>query len=94
MKKLQEQPVRILWKDGYDLHWVKAGQLISHIDHIFELKEQIAGLRRLSSEDFYEYVLSYRSIPDFSLIDFSDGYAAFMNKYLSTVNKDPCRKWF
>lgn len=87
-EKVAEQPVRILWKDGYDLHWVKAGQLISHIDHIFELKEQIAGLRRLSSEDFYEYVLSYRSIPDFSLIDFSDGYAAFMNKYLSTVNKD------
>lgn len=87
-EKVAEQPVRILWKDGYDLHWVKARQLISHIDHIFELKEQIAGLRRLSSEDFYEYVLSYRSIPDFSLIDFSDGYAAFMDKYLSTINKD------
>lgn len=35
-EKVAEQPVRILRKDGYDLHWVKARQLISHIDHIFE----------------------------------------------------------
>ncbi len=91
-ERVAEQPVRILWKDGYDLHWVKAAQLISHIDHVFELKRQITGLQRLSAEDFYEYVLSYRSIPDFSLIDFSDGYAAFMNKYLSAVNKDSLRE--
>lgn len=86
--KVLEQPVKILWKEDYDMHWIKAERLISHIDQMFELKEQIASLRRLPTEDFYEYVLPYRSIPDFSLIDFSDVYAAFMNKYLSAINKD------
>lgn len=86
--KVTEQPIKNLWKDDYDFHWITAEQLINHIECVFEWRKQINGIRRLSIEDFYEYVLPYRSIPDYSLIDFSDVYSAFMDKYLVDIEKD------
>lgn len=90
--KASEQSIKTLWKEDYDMHWIKAKQLISHIDRMFELKEEIASLKRLPIEDFYEYVLPYRSIPDFSLIDFSDVHSTFMNKYMADIDKDSVLK--
>ena len=86
--KVSQQPIKMLWKENYDFSWITAKQLITHIDHAFECREKIASLRRLSTEDFYEYVLPYRSIPDNSLIDFSDVYSSFINKYMVDVNRD------
>lgn len=86
--KVSQQPIKMLWKENYDFSWITAKQLITHIDHAFECREKIDGLRRLSTEDFYEYVLPYRSIPDNSLIDFSDVYSSFINKYMADINRD------
>lgn len=91
-RKVSEQPVRILWKDDYDFHWITARQLIDHIDHVFGCKKRIGAIRRLSTEDFYEYVLPYRSIPDNSLVDFSNVYSAFIDKYMADINKDSLQK--
>lgn len=86
--RVSEQSVKIFWKEDYDFNWITAKQLINHIDHVFEWKRQMNSVRRLSTEDFYEYVLPYRSIPDNSLTDFSDIYFAFMDKYLKDLDKD------
>ena len=86
--RVSEQSVKTFWKEDYDFNWITAKQLINHIDHVFEWRKQIDGIRRLSVEDFYEYILPYRSIPDYSLIDFSDVHSAFMGKYLTDINKD------
>lgn len=86
--RVSEQSVKIFWKEDYDFNWITAKQLINHIDHVFEWKRQMNSVRRLSTEDFYEYVLPYRSIPDNSLTDFSDIYFAFMDKYLKDIDKD------
>lgn len=86
--RVSEQSVKTFWKEDYDFNWITAKQLINHIDHVFEWRKQIDGIRRLSVEDFYEYILPYRSIPDYSLIDFSDVHSAFMDKYLADINKD------
>lgn len=86
--RVAEQPARVYWKEGYDYNWITAKKLISHIDKMFDLREQIASLRSLPIEDFYEYVLPYRSVPDFPLVDFSDTYHAFMNKYVADIDRD------
>ena len=86
--RVSEQSVKTFWKEDYDFNWITAKQLINHIDHVFEWRKQIDGIRRLSVEDFYEYILPYRSIPDYSLIDFSDVHSEFMGKYLTDINKD------
>lgn len=82
--RVSEQSVKTFWKEDYDFNWITAKQLINHIDHVFEWKRQM----KLSTEDFYEYILPYRSIPDNSLTDFSDIYFAFMDKYLKDIDKD------
>lgn len=91
-EKVLEQPANVLWKEDYDYRWIKARQLINHIDHVFELRERIEAVRRLSTEDFYEYVLSYRSIPNNPLVDLSDTYSAFMGKYMTDIDRDSIRE--
>ena len=80
--------IQMDWKYNYDHRSISANQLINHIDCIFKQKSLSHSLQSLSKEDFYEYILSYRSIPYQPLIDFSNEYANFMSKYLADINKD------
>lgn len=89
--RVTEQPANIHWKEDYDFHWLTSEQLIKHIDLMFELKKQLISLQQLPIEDFYEYVLPYRAIPDCSLVDFSDTYYRFMNKYMENIDRDSIR---
>ena len=67
----------------YDHQWITANQLISHIDFIFSVREQSTNLKKLSFDDFCEYVLPYRASSDKMIIDFPEKYTKI---YLSLIH--------
>lgn len=76
----------------YDHQWITANQLISHIDFIFSVREQSTNLKKLSFDDFCEYVLPYRASSDKMIIDFPEKYTKIYNKYLKLIPQDSLQK--
>ena len=72
----------------YDYEVLTADELIRHIDHIFYLRENISVVRQLSFNDFCEFILPYRSISDFSLMDMPETYYKILGKYLDKLPQD------
>lgn len=75
-------------KERYDYEYLSAKQLIEHIDFAFSLKHSSPYLKDISFEDFCEYILPYRTVPDMPVVDFPKSYAELFSKYLKNIDTD------
>lgn len=75
-------------KAEYDYKTLTASELIRHIDHAFHLREQVEAVKKLSFDDFCEYILPYRSISDYPLMDMPEAYLNLLGKYFTNIPSD------
>lgn len=76
----------------YDFEKLTAKELITHIDYAFSLRSKNPQIKKLSREDFYEYILPYRSIPDYPLVDLPETHRQLLGKYMENVPVDSIEK--
>lgn len=68
--------------DLSDIQTLDANFLIRHIDNAFDKRKKVKFARQLSFQDFCSYVLPYRVINDYPLVQESKLFTDFFSKYL------------
>lgn len=87
-KRLNGDKFFKLMKTEYDYKVLTSSELIRHIDHVFNLRDKQASVKNLSFDDFCEYILPYRSIPDYPLMNMPETYLDFLGKYFTAIPRD------
>lgn len=75
-------------QNKYDCKVLTASFIINHIDHVFEKWEVLPSKDKPSFDDFCEYVLPYRAISGYPLMDNVEEYSNLMDKYMTGIPKD------
>lgn len=84
-ERIKEDKFYKLIKNEYDYKVLTSSELIRHIDHAFNLREKQANVKNLSFDDFCEYILPYRSVPNYPLMDLPETYLSFLGKYFTAI---------
>ena len=65
------------------------GDFLKHqIEHAFRLRREIKQVRSLSKNDFFRYILPYRAMADYPIVETNDTYAPYYRKYLRVESGD------
>lgn len=86
--RISQDSIDVTMTAQYDYERLTAKELIAHIDYAFSLRGKNPRIKRLSREDFYEYILPYRSIPDYPLIETPETYRQLLGKYMEDIPAD------
>lgn len=87
-QRIKEDKLYRPTKVEYDYKTLTASELIEHIDHAFKLREQVNMVKNLSFDGFCEYILPYRSLPEYPLTDLPTTYLNFLGKYFTDIPQD------
>lgn len=87
-KRLKEDKLFRPIRPEYDYKVLTAFELIGHIDHAFKLRNQVVMVKNLPFDDFCEYILPYRSVPEYSLMDMPAAYLDLLGKYFADIPQD------
>lgn len=92
VEALHLQEPRVTEKHLPDITAIKAQFIQQQIDHAFALREQMPRLKQMPLNDFFEYILAYRAIPDYPLVTNSNELYQVFGKYLQadTVRTARC----
>lgn len=82
--KILFSPPNISIKRVYDITRINADFLQKHIDNAFEMREKSPFVKRLSFEDFCEYILPYRAIKDYPFVMNGKELNQIYYKYIQT----------
>lgn len=87
-KRLKEDKLYRPTRAEYDYKVLTASDLIGHIDHAFRLRQKVIMVKNLPFDDFCEYILPYRSLPEYALMDMPMAYLNLLGKYFSEIPQD------
>lgn len=71
-----------------DIEVVDGTFLRRQIEHAFRLRREVPRVKALSREDFFRFILPYRSVTDYPLVEPSDTYYPYYAKYLRVADGD------
>lgn len=71
-----------------DIEVVDGTFLRRQIEHAFRLLHEVPRVKALSREDFFRFILPYRSVTDYPLVEPSDTYYPYYAKYLHVADGD------
>lgn len=71
-----------------DIKTIDGDFLKRQIEHAFRLRHEIKQVRSLSKNDFFRYILPYRAMADYPIVETNDTYAPYYRKYLRVESGD------
>lgn len=74
--------------DWADIEVVDGAFLRRQIEHAFRLRREVPRVKALSREDFFRFILPYRSVTDYPLVEPADTYYPYYAKYLRVADGD------
>lgn len=82
IKRLKLQEPNVYVQELPDITNISGSFIQEQIDHAFSLRNRMPRLKKMPLNDFFEYILAYRAIPDYPLVTDNQILSHIFSKYL------------